>query len=156
MSPRFVRLVAQLEDKLSTWRELSERLGEAMDSSVPELFRTGTVGKILHDFYTGLEDMFRTVAEETGEGLPRTDQWHRELLHTMTLEVPGVRPPVVPSELEEELLPYLRFRHLFRNIYGRLDWKRMEGLALRMPEVMEDTLRSLKSFISYLKELAEA
>ena len=155
MSPRFARLVTQLEDKLSAWRELSERLKEAMDSSVPELFRTSTVGKILHDFYTGLEDMFRTVAEETEEGLPQTDQWHRELLHIMTLEVPGVRPPVIPSELEDELLPYLRFRHLFRNVYGRLDWGRMEGLALRMPDVMGRASKSLESFLSYLRSLAE-
>lgn len=104
MSPRFVRLVAQLEDKLSAWRELSERLEEAMDSSVPELFRT-----------------IRPPADR--RGTPPHN----------TLEVPEVRPPVIPSELEEELLPYLRFRHLFN---GRLDWGRMEGLVLRMPDVM--------------------
>lgn len=47
----------------------------------------------------------------------------------MTIEIKGIRPPVISKELAAELDEYLSFRHLFRNIYGfELESKRLENL----------------------------
>ena len=54
---------------------------------------------------------------------------HKRLLNKMTLKIPGLRPAVISKELKEALDEYLRFRHVFRNVYGYLlEWKRMKGL----------------------------
>ncbi len=42
----------------------------------------------------------------------------------MAIEIDGVRPRVISSELAEELDDYRKFRHLFRHAYGgELRWK---------------------------------
>jgi hypothetical protein len=97
---------------------------------MPEYALTAVVGKILHDFYTGLETVFEKIARETKEGLPTGEAWHRDLLNVMSLDIPEMRPPVISRSLARELYEYLRFRHLFRNIYVyELSWERMKLLA---------------------------
>lgn len=50
---------------------------------------------IVHDFYTGAEHIFEKVATEVDGGVPAGAAWHRELLESMALDLPGLRPPVV-------------------------------------------------------------
>jgi hypothetical protein len=65
------------------------------------------------------------------------EEWHSELLHQMTLDIPGLRPPVISTHIEKRLREYLGFRHLFRKRYGfELDWEKMKRLLVRMPQVL--------------------
>ena len=75
------------------------------------LLRAG--GSILHDFYTGIEKIFENVAKEIDQRVPMGEEWHSELLHQMTLDIPGLRPPVITAHTEKKLREYLGFRHLF-------------------------------------------
>jgi hypothetical protein len=74
-------------------------------------------GAPVHGFYTELERLFLRVARELGGIEARGEGWHTTLLTEMTLNVKGVRPPVLGSELRRRLHEYLRFRHLFRHLY---------------------------------------
>jgi len=49
---------------------------------------------IFHDFYTAVERAMRLVAEELNGGVPKGDQWHKQLLIDMTLDLEGIRPPI--------------------------------------------------------------
>ena len=54
------------------------------------------------------------------------------------------------------LSEFLRFRHLFRNIYGfDLDWSRIEPLLTELPLVIERFSASLDGFRDYLLALFE-
>lgn len=44
-------------------------------------------------------------------------RWHRELLEKMFLDIPTLRPPVLPEQLRSILGDLLGFRHLFRHAY---------------------------------------
>lgn len=93
-------------------------------------------GSILHDFYTGIEKIFEDIAKEVDRRIPIGEGWHSELLHQMTLDVPGLRPPIISPSTEKKLREYLGFRHLFRKRYGfELEWVRMKKLLLKMPKV---------------------
>ena len=66
------------------------------------------------DFYMGAEKIFRIIVEELNGGVPRGETWHKRLLHTMTLEIKGVRPAVISNELYQDLLEFLGFRHVVK------------------------------------------
>ena len=107
---------------------------------------------ILHDFYSGIERAFRRIAEELDGGAPQGDQWHRQLLADMSLEIRGVRPPVITADLGKRLGEYLRFRHVVRNVYGYdLDEERLAPLEERLPETLDACDDQLRAFSRWLE-----
>jgi len=83
-----------------------------------ETTHTRTLGSIVHDLYTGVERAFQKIALELDGGLPKGERWHKDLLDHMALELKGIRPPVIDASLRDKLDEYLRFRHIFRSVYG--------------------------------------
>lgn len=108
-------------------------------------------GSILHDFYTGLEKIFEDIAKEVDRRIPIGEGWHSELLHQMTLNVPGLRPPVISLPTEKKLREYLGFRHLFRKRYGfELEWVRMKKLLLKMSNMILFVEEEINSFFRFI------
>jgi hypothetical protein len=52
----------------------------------------------LHSFYSGFERIFEMIDKIIDKIFPSGDQWHRDLLRQMTLEIPEVRPKVISLE----------------------------------------------------------
>lgn len=112
------------------------------------------IGSILHDFYTGMEQLLEHIASELDGELPAGAYWHTQLLGRMTSEIESVRPAVLSPDLADALRPYLRFRHLFRNIYGtQLRWELCRGLATEMGDVWEKFHEEMAGFKDLLKSL---
>src|SRR5581483_7118488 len=87
----------------------------------------------LHGWYTAVESMFERVAREFDHRIPKGERRHRDLLEQMTLEIPGVRRPVIEKALERELSELLKFRHFFRHAYNvELDAGKVLTEARRM------------------------
>ncbi|MEN6326958.1 MAG: hypothetical protein ABFD18_12240, partial [Syntrophomonas sp.] len=76
------------------------------------------IGSYLHDYYCGLEKIFTHIAKSFGESLPTGNQWHKELLDEMTLNIPGVRTAVLSKKTLSKVDELRGFRHVFRNAYG--------------------------------------
>lgn len=75
------------------------------------------VGYALHNLYSALENSFEQISRTFENHVVMTGQWHRELMTKMFLEIPALRPAVLP-ELTRPLLNELRgFRHVFRHSY---------------------------------------
>lgn len=72
----------------------------------------------LHGWYTGVETMCERVARQLDRSVPEGQRWHRELLTQMTVEIPRLRPAVLPSTTLSGLADLLAFRHFFRHAYG--------------------------------------
>ena len=108
-------------------------------------------GSILHDFYTGIEKIFENIAKEVDRRIPLGEEWHSELLHQMTLDIKGLRPPVISPNNEKILREYLGFRHLFRKRYGfELDWQKMKRLLLKIPQVLSGLEKETEIFFKTL------
>jgi len=72
----------------------------------------------------------------------------------MTLDIPGLRPPIISLSAEKKLREYLGFRHLFRKRYGfELDWDRMEKLLRNMPPLLAQMEKEIKSFFHAVNSL---
>lgn len=71
----------------------------------------------LHGYYTALETLCERVARQLDETVPTGPSWHADLLSQMQVEVPGLRPRVIPAEVVGDLHELRKFRHFFRNAY---------------------------------------
>ncbi|MCY4123520.1 MAG: hypothetical protein OXG72_21645, partial [Acidobacteria bacterium] len=87
------RLAAEIEHELEGLEQLGEEVAAApLDDD--NTFALRARGSMLHDFYGGIERVFVRIAEELDGGVPHGEQWHRQMLTDMSLEIPGVRPAV--------------------------------------------------------------
>ncbi len=99
----------------------------------------------LHHAYGAFEAALARVAR-VFDTEPVGPNWHRSLLETMTMEVPGLRPAVVTQQALPDLRDLLAFRHFFRHGYqvaldpGRLAALRERAIRLR-PTVDADWQR---------------
>ena len=80
---------------------------------------------------------------------------HIELLRRMRLEIPGVRPAALSSEMSFQRLDELRaFRHVFRHAYSYgLDDERVFFLLRRVLESKDILLGDISSFRRHVEEL---
>lgn len=154
----FGRLAAMLRRQRE---QVSQVVAEAQEALAdfaaqePPLRELRGIGAILHDFYTGLEHMFEAIAPELNGGLPAGPSWHRNLLDNMTLDIPGVRPPLLRRETAHVLEEFLRFRHLFRNLYGfELEWSRVQSLLKALPAAWNAVEADIDRFLAFLDTAA--
>jgi uncharacterized protein YutE (UPF0331/DUF86 family) len=82
------------------------------------------------------------------------EEWHSELLHQMTLDIPGFRPQVITAKTEKKLREYLGFRHLFRKRYDfELDWQKLKKLLLGMSQIRSNLENEIGKFFEALNSL---
>lgn len=104
------------------------------------------------DFYMGVENIFKLIVEEMNGGVPRGEGWHKRLLHTMSLDINGLRPPVISKDLYADLLKFLGFRHVVRQAYGfQLDAKKLNELEKIFLKTWRRFSREIKRFCNFLE-----
>ncbi len=157
---RAARLAAAIRLDLARLERVSDEAAQALadfSDAAPSLRELRGTGDIVHDLYTGLERVFERVAVEFDGGVPAGPGWHRQLLESMTLEIASVRPAVLESETATALEEFLRFRHLFRNLYGfDLDWSRLRPLVERTAPTFAKARDDLERFLAFLDAIAKA
>lgn len=148
------RLKAEVESELAQVAQVVEETRQALldfRARAPTLLELRGLANLLHSFYTGIEKIFRDIAPELNGGIPEGEGWHRRLLDNMTLDIEGVRPPLIRRETAARLDEFLRFRHLVRNIYGfELDSARVLDLASRVEPVWAEVKRDIECFCGFL------
>lgn len=151
---RFVRLAAAIRAELNQLARVTAEAELALrdyPEAVPPPRELRGIGAIVHDFYTGAEHIFEKIAAELDGGVPGGSAWHRELLESMVLDLPSLRPPVLTTTTARALHEFLRFRHLFRNVYGfELEWTRLKPLLARLPTTSKQLESEVRTFLSFL------
>jgi hypothetical protein len=154
------RIAARVREEVGRLAQVAAAVREALDqfgSQPQDRMHVHWVGGLLHDFYTGLERAFSEVSPELNGESFSSQTWHRDLLHAMTLDLPGFRPQVVRSALESRLLELLKFRHLYRNLYSfDLRWDRVRALAVETLGMWPDVEHDLLAFAGALEAMARA
>ncbi|HRO23725.1 MAG TPA: hypothetical protein PLR07_05440 [Promineifilum sp.] len=107
----------------------------------------------LHDFYTGLERIFRQIVTTVDRSMPASEAWHRDLLRQMCVELPGIRPRVLTEVTCTALDDFLRFRHVVRNVFAfQLDGDRVGHLTLEARTVFDQLYSELMMFVIFLEQ----
>lgn len=130
-------------------------VGERVSASAADPLIVYGAGALLHAFYTEVEKILHRIARDLDGFEPRGEGWHAELLEEMTLDIEGARPAVLSSPLQRRLHDYLRFRHLFRNLYVLdLDPPKVAALLGALPGLWSDVRAALKTFAHTLRAIA--
>ena len=87
-------------------REELERVRDALNDRI---------GRVLHNIYCGVESTRENIAETVDGEKPSGNRWNSGLLDQMS--VPTSRRPAVMDD-HAELRDLMRFRHVFRSVYG--------------------------------------
>lgn len=125
---------------------------ELPPEKVPNYDRGG-VGYLLHNFYNGCENIFKSIARFFENDLGRSS-WHKDLLKRMKMEIPGYRPRVIDDELYTQLDDFRAFRHKFRHTYAfELDWEREQIVARKLLPTSEILKKQINHFLDQIDEI---
>lgn len=137
----------QISKLMQEYKDFLDKYSEKMD---PYLLRVKA--SFIADFYMGAEKISKLIVEELNGGVPKGEGWHKRLLHTMTLEIQGIRPAVISNELYIELLKFLGFRHVVRQAYGfQLDAKKVKELEKIFVKTWKRFKKEIKEFCGFLE-----
>lgn len=147
------KVVSEIEFEMAQIDKLFESYAELLDQSqekTPSLVEKTAAAAVLHSFYTGVENIFLSVAKRIDKNIPAGTQSHIDLLVQMT-EGTSNRSPVISEEVKKKLADYLVFRHFFRHAYSFfLDWDKMEKLVNSFAEVWDELKKELRLFLNSL------
>ena len=112
----------------------------------------GTIALNLHSFYSGLECIFKQIAQVIDGSVPDSSDWHRQLLRQAAAAIRQVRPPVLRLETLAMLNDYCSFRHVVRNLYSfSLKPERVTQLAEELPACWCCVKEDLENFLQALQ-----
>lgn len=152
----FRLLEADIQVELDNLKRLIKESEEIFHSlkEYPTTIELRAMGSILHDFYCGVERIFERIAIDLDGEIPKGEDWHTRILTRMKTPIKEVRPSVISQELQSQLKDYLRFRHLFRNVYGfELKWDKLNGLVQSLPETYGKFEKEISLFFDFLNSL---
>jgi hypothetical protein len=113
----------------------------------------GAIGYLLHNFYNGCENIFKSIARFFENDLG-PQEWHKDLLKRMKIEVAGYRPKVIDDELFLLLDDFRAFRHKFRYAYAfELDWERERLVDRKMIPAKALLDKQMQYFLNQLDEI---
>lgn len=140
------RVVERAERAMAVARQRPEEQDLYLDSAALNL----------HDFYAGVERIFRHIAANIDRSVPSGREWHRELLGQMNMALPQIRPQVISAETLQVIDEFLRFRHVVQNVYAfEFDPERIERLIQRLQPCFEQVRAELLAFADFLDGLAQ-
>lgn len=158
MIGRYMVVAARIRQELEDLAGVVERAGRAMSGAQErgedqDLY-LDSAALNLHDFYTGLERIFRQIAGVVDKSVPEGPEWHRDLLKQLGTDLPQVRPKVLSSGTIKALDEYLRFRHVVRNIYAfELEPERMKNLVGGLDRCFDHVKKELTAFAVFLENV---
>lgn len=145
------RIVAEVNAELSNLEKVCKEERDFQNKyAVIDSHLVRALSSYIADFYSGVERALKIICEEVDGGLSKSENWHKQLLTNAHIRV-GDRPPVLSESTHRALLPYLGFRHVFRNAYGfELDKERIAALERNLPEVLELFSTDIRRFCGWL------
>ncbi|MCS6958995.1 MAG: hypothetical protein RMK91_02990 [Pseudanabaenaceae cyanobacterium SKYGB_i_bin29] len=148
-------LVSQIEEEL----QLLQRTISRIQSQVKKAKTTNdedywhAVAANLVSFYTGMENIFKLIANNLDNYLPQGADWHIQLLRQMQTGN-SYRPAVIQSETLQLISEYRSFRHVFMNNYAlNLDSTKLDLLAQKLPVTYDHLHKDMKSFAEIILKI---
>jgi hypothetical protein len=147
-------LKSEIEKELESLERLRREMAEVLNKDSHSFLETRAAGSIIHDFYSGIEKIFKRIAVVIDRDLPAGEEWHSDLLNRMSIAIEDIRPAVISNDLKDDLGDYLRFRHLFRNIYGfELKWNRCRNMGEKMDVTLDRFKEEIEKFLEFVDSI---
>lgn len=152
--PAVLRLIAEVESDLATFQHrAAEVRGIELDGAGSgELARAALA---LHHAYSAVESILERVSRQIEGSLPIGADWHKSLLDSATLEIPGVRPALLEKDTARDLHELRGFRHFLRHAYA-VELDEVELLRHRetTARLTVTGVRDIRRVVAWLTEVA--
>lgn len=153
MNEKFLILERNIQKDLETIDKVYDDLGspeldegESQETIIVVAYR-------LHSLYSAFENIFRNIATAFENQMDQVG-WHRQLLERMRLDLTPIRPAVIDTEAYDKLDEMLRFRHVFRTLYGdNLDPLRLQIVLRKALELKPLYRDQIERFLQFLRQL---
>lgn len=133
----------QIDDLFASYDELFAKI----KVEEPTLVELTALGSVLHSFYNGIENIFKTIGKNIDGKLPNGNHWHIELIKQVSAATHN-RSPVLSGYLKIKLTEYLAFRHFYRNSYTFiLKWNELKKLVVPVISIWSECKVELKTFL---------
>ncbi|MDG2989753.1 hypothetical protein L3556_02205 [Candidatus Synechococcus calcipolaris G9] len=110
---------------------------------------------ILCNTYTCIETLLLRISRLFENHLD-SEQWHKELLRKMHIEIPGIRKAVLSQETYELLDELRRFQHFKRYYYDfKYDWSRLDFLRNVYERVFPLVKNDMEEYVTFLMGQAQ-
>jgi hypothetical protein len=132
-----------------TVEELHALVREVGDRPASIRYRAAA-SQFLADFYMGVENILKRIAQFQEAGLPDSATWHADLLDWFCDPTHAQLPALLDTATRIEIDSYRRFRHVAHHGYALdLEWNRMkEGI-----EELDPTYQRFRErVVDYLEE----
>lgn len=154
---RLAHLEAELSHDIEALDRLSAELAELHTRWPPSRSEVVMAATWVHGWYTGLETGLERIARLVDETVPSGASWHAELVAQLRVEVPGVRPSVIPRSAVDDLAELRKFRHFFRNAYlVDFDPVRIEAVLARVLHCHGQVRRGLDGLLNHARAVTQA
>ncbi len=106
-----------------------------------------------HNLYCAFEDLFKIVAKFFENTIEDKSRYHIELLKRRTMDIEGVRPPLINNDFALMLDDFRAFRHFFRHAYSyEIDSKKISLLLEKFEYIKKEYKKNISDFINLLKK----
>lgn len=140
--------------------EVIRKLNGQLEEMEPDPGKPGTsfrdlaaAAYVLHNLCNAMENSFEHISRAFENHVKDRSQRQKELLMKMFLEIPDIRPAILPSA-HRKLVNELRgFRHVFRHSYDfEIDQRRRFQLVAVWTEGKQDVIAARNRFQTLLLE----
>lgn len=156
---RLASLAASLRkelERLGKHEVLAQRLVAEWATRREDPAQLAWAATTLHAWYTGLETTLERALKQVDGEVPTGGDSHRRLLEQSLLELPTLRPALLPEAAMPALRDLLSFRHFFRNAYAvELDPGRLEENLGKLLETAPAVRARLEQAASFFERAAD-
>ncbi|HLP57222.1 MAG TPA: hypothetical protein VK186_00260 [Candidatus Deferrimicrobium sp.] len=111
-----------------------EKLYEKPKDIEPTMVEVTAAGGFLHNFYNGIENIFKRILKFSKIKPDENHNWHKDLLKKFLDKENDFA--FLDRSIYDDLLEILKFRHLFVHGYGfQLDWSLLTPLIRKALEI---------------------
>lgn len=117
----------------------------------PSMRELTAASAFLAQFYNGLENILKRFYKFFNKPLPVGADWHIILFRSFCDPPEGRLPMLFPKEIEKQLIPYRKFRHVVHHGYGfQIDWERIKPGIDEITIIFSKISKSIKKVLNDL------
>ena len=150
----YERKLDEMSRELDEAREMHNQQLSLRDSGSTHYsakVHVAAMSQTVQSLYTRMESLIKDLLRLTGEEVPDTSAWHRDLLLLAATDQPDLRPAILTESQRIGLGQLLAFRHAVRNPYtSDLRHEDVDANVRLSLDLMPGVIQTVREYLHHL------